>query len=111
MKRLSGFVDMAMDEKEKQEYMNPSANPPKYPYGLCVSLCQEELEKLGLDTEDLSVGDMLHLHSLAKVTSVSSLDSENGSHKRVELVLAYISAEDEDEENKEVDKTSKLYKK
>lgn len=111
VKRMSGFVDMAMDGEEKQEYMNPSADPPKYPYGLCISLCQDELEKLNLDDEELSVGDMIHLHALAKVTSVSSFDSESGSHKRVELVLAFIEAEDEEDENEEADKTSKLYKK
>lgn len=110
VKRLSNFVDMTMDDKEKQEYINPSANPPKYPYGLCVSLCEDELEKLGLDAEELALGDMLHLHALAKVTSVSKNDTEHGSHERVELVLAYIQCEDEGEEDKKVDKTKKLYK-
>jgi hypothetical protein len=106
--KLPAMVSMEMTENEKEEYSKPS--PPQYPYGLCISLCQDELEKLNLADDDLSIGDMLHLHSLAKVTSVSSYDSENGSHKRVELVLAYIAAEDEDKENKE-SPTSKLYKK
>lgn len=108
--RIPAMADMSMSQKEKEEVQNPS--PPQYPYGLCISLCQDELEKLGLSAEELGVGDMIHLHSLAKVTSVSSYDSENGSHQRVELVLAYISAEDEEEEDKEADRSiSKLYKK
>lgn len=110
MAKIPAMVSMEMDQTEKEEYKTPST--PNYPYGLCISLCQDELEKLNLDDEDLQVGDMIHLHSLAKVTSVSYYDSENGSHKRVELVLAYISAEDEEKEDEEAEKgiTSRLYK-
>lgn len=109
MKKLPSMVDMKMDSKEKEEYNTPS--PPTYPYGLCISLCEDELEKLNLDVAEIGIGDMLHLHSLAKVTSVSCHDNEAGSTCRVELVLAYISAEDEDEENEDNKVTSKLYKK
>lgn len=107
------MVDMAMDDEEKAEMISPSLNPPKYPYGLSISLCERELEKLGVDENDLEVGDMLHLHALAKITSVSSQEHENGSHCRVELQICYLSGEDEDEENEEEEKsvTSKLYKK
>lgn len=110
VRHLPAMQDMSMDEKEKAEITSPS--PPKYPYGLCISLCQDELDKLGLEASDLGVGDMIHLHSLAKVTSVSSYDSEDGSHQRVELVLAYISTENEESEDEEADKgmISRLYK-
>lgn len=109
MDKIPAMVDMAATPDEEQEILSPS--PPKYPYGLCISLCQDELEKLGLEEEELSVGDMIHLHALAKVTSVSSYESEDGSHDRVELVLAYIAAEDEDEENEEEDReTPRLYR-
>lgn len=112
--RIPAMQDMAMDAQETQEYLEPT--PPKYPYGLCIAFCQDELEKLGLSEEELCVGDMIHIHALAKVTSVSSYEREDSSDKRVELVLAYISAEDEDEENDEAEKVSaakkmsKLYK-
>ena len=107
------MVDMSMDDDEKAEAVSPSLGIPKYPYGLSISLCEKELEKLGLEDGDLEVGDMLHLHCLAKVTSVSSNEYESGSHCRVELQICYMSGEDEDEENEEEEKsvTSKLYKK
>lgn len=113
MKKLPAMVDMAMDDEEKAEYSAPSISTPKYPYGLSISLCEKELEKLGIDENDLEVGDMLHLHALAKITSVSSQEYEEGSHCRVELQICYLSGEDEDEENEEEEKsvTSKLYKK
>lgn len=107
MKKLSGMVDMSMSDKEKEEMMSPS--PPKYPYGLCISLCEEELKKLGIAEDELEVGDMLHLHSLAKVTSVSSHDNEFSSGCRIELQICYMSGENEEDENKPV--TSRLYKK
>lgn len=111
--KIPPMVDMSATAEEAEEILQPS--PPKYPYGLCISFCQDELEKLGLDEEELCIGDLLHLHALAKVTSVSSYDSENGSSKRVELVLAYIAAEDEDKEDDEAEKpmkdiTKRLYR-
>ena len=110
MEKIPAMVSMEMTQTEKEEYSKPS--PPRYPYGLCISLCQDELEKLNLDDEELQVGDMIHIHSLARVTSVSSYDSESGSNKRVELVLAYISAEDEAEEDREEEnETPRLYRK
>lgn len=104
------MVDMSLSSKEKEEAVNPS--PPQYPYGLCISLCQDELDKLGIGNDELECGDMLHLHCLAKVTSVSTHDNEYSSGCRVELQICYMSGEDEDEENREDSKvTSRLYKK
>lgn len=107
--KIPAMVDMSMDDEEKAEFMTPS--PPKYPYGLCISLCEKELEKLNLDGS-CDVGDMLHMHCLAKVTSVSSRDDDNGSSCRIELQITHIEAnpENEDEENAESQsRTSKLY--
>lgn len=109
------MVDMALDAKELAEIISPPA--PKYPYGLCISLCQDELDKLNLDPDDAQIGAMLHLHCLAKVTSVSSNENEvSGPNCRVELQIIAIAAESEDDENEEADsmpaskKMSKLYK-
>ena len=69
------------------------------------------LEKLDLDTEEVEVGDFLHIHALAKVTSVSKRDTGNGSDSRVELILTHISAEDESEEDEEAEESEPLHKK
>lgn len=105
--KLSSMVSMEMDDKERAEMTMPSM--PRYPYGLCLSLCQDELQKLNLDDEDLGVGDMLHLNCLAKVTSVSSNETEDGEYCRVELQVTHIEAESEDAENDKEDKVMKLY--
>lgn len=107
--KIPSMVSMELDDKEKAEMSSPSL--PKYPYGLCISLCDDELEKLNLDTDEVNVGDMLHMHCLAEVTSVSKRDDSNGPCCRIELQITNIAAESEDEENEESEKsfTSKLY--
>jgi len=105
------MVDMRMDQKEKAEMMSPS--PPDYPFGLCISLCQDELEKLGLLDADIEVGDMLHLQIMTKVTSYSENDNEvSGPTCRVELQVTHIGGvEDEDTEDQEDKGTiSRLYR-
>lgn len=120
MEKLPAMVDMSMSPGEAQEQCGPIATPdlPKYPYGLCISLGPDEIEKLGLG-DDCEVGNFLHIHALAKVTSYSKRDTESGSDTRIELVLAFMEAEDEGEENDEAEaapmmpanmRRSKLYR-
>ena len=110
------FTDMSLSLQDAQKEMGmPSTDPsnlPKYPYGLCISFCKDEIDKLGLDVDDCSVGDFLHLHALAKVTSYSVRETEGGPEPRIEMVLAFIEAEDEGEEDDEADKgiTTRLYR-
>lgn len=110
---------MAMlPEEAKEEYASPPSPDklPKYPYGLCISLCKDELDKLGLDVSEIDIGEMLHLHAMARVTSKSNQETEAGDNPRIELVMAFLEIEDEDAENKEENrvtpakKLSKLYR-
>lgn len=115
MKRVAPMVDMRKTPAEVEEDSIPSAaDQPAYPYGLSISLCQDELEKLGLDHTDFEVGDLVHFHAMSVVTSVSSSQNEGGNTCRVELQITHLSAEDEaeeDEENEEQeDAPSRLYK-
>ena len=98
------FQDMAQSPKEAEESMPcPSpADAPRYPYGLCISLCEDELEKLGVDEGELEVGDIIHLHAFALVTSASESATMGGDkHCRVELQITHMSLESEDEENED----------
>lgn len=106
-------------KKTTSEATQPMMDQPTYPYGLCISLCQDELDKLGITVDELAVNDMLHLHALASVTSISKLDTVNsGQSSRVELQITHISAiESETDEDKQEEtklsgsqKISKLYK-
>lgn len=104
---LPNFVDMAITPKEREEEygqgpMSSGGPQPMYPYGLCLSFCQDELEKLDLD-DDCEPGDTVHLFCLAKVTSVSKSDTTEGTKTRIEMQITHIAAESEDDENEEAD--------
>lgn len=49
---------------------------PKYPYGLCLSLDDDTLKKLGLDGELPEVGEVIHFMAMARVTSASENERE-----------------------------------
>ena len=105
------MVDMSMSPAEAQAENGPYpvANAPRYPYGLQICLGPEEIAKLDLDDEDCCVGDILHIHAFAKVTSYSKRDTESGSDTRIELVLAFMEVEDEDDENEDDEEEEKPY--
>lgn len=75
-------------------------NTPRYPWGLCLSIENEQLDKLDLDG-DCEVGDVIHLCCMAKVTSVSCRETEGKEDRRIELQVTDIAVEDEDRENEE----------
>ena len=103
------FVDMAKSPEEVKE-QTAIASPiepkvPVYPYGLCISLSQDELDKLDLDP-DCEVGDIVHLMAMAKVTSRSENEMETSDGKkekccRIELQITHLSVEDENDEDPE----------
>jgi len=101
------MVDMAHTPAEMKEEAASSipcsTGAPKYPYGLCIRLGKDELEKLDLGC-DCEVGDMIHLFAMAKVTSVSAYETENGSSQNVELQITHLGLENEEEEEEEVQK-------
>ena len=90
------MVDMARSTQEKIEAMDapvPTA-AADYPYGLCISLDQDDLAKLDLD-DDVEAGDMIHLVAFAKVTSVNKSDYNGAKTCRVELQIQSLAVEDE----------------
>lgn len=97
------MVDMARTTEEKLKASFPTVlDQPNYPYGLSISLCDSELEKLEIDYDDVNVDDIIHMHCFAVVTSKSS-NVVQGTEPtcRIELQITHISAEDEAEEDQE----------
>lgn len=89
------MVDMARDPEEMAEgMMAQEYTPPAYPYGLCISLTHNELEKLDMDA-DCEVGDLLHMVCMAKVMSIT----KNEDSCRIEMQIMDIETlEDENQE-------------
>lgn len=107
MEKLSHMIDMARTPEEAKESAEKQGFPtdsPVYPYGLAISLGEEELEKLGVDYSDWSVGDLFHLHAMTKITSISEREMENGNCCRVEMQIIALTGESEDDENREEEK-------
>ncbi len=90
--------DMARTPDEpKDEPMDIGAVTNRYPYGLCISLDDDQLKKL--DLEKPETGDMIHLFAMARVTSVSEREMADGSKCcHVELQITHLGLEDEDQE-------------
>jgi len=95
--------DMGKTPDEAKEDMGPLDVPSvtnRYPYGLCISLDEDQLKKLDLEKPD--VGDMIHLFAMARVTSVSENEKSDGSKCcRVELQITHLGLEDENDEGAE----------
>lgn len=107
------LVDMELDDEAKNDLSVPVAGMvagmqeklvPAYPWGLRLSLTEQELCKLGLDCSEIKAGDYIHLRAFARVKDVTTGsrehpvtgDSENTA--RVELQIEQLAAEDEDKE-------------
>ena len=87
--KLRDLKRTAAEAKEGMIPVETSMPKPEsyYPYGLEVRLEKEELEKLGLDAGDFSVGDMVSVSGKAKVTNISTNEGENDESACVTLQL------------------------
>lgn len=83
---------------------------PRYPYGLCISLEDETLKKLGLDGDLPGVGDIIQFNAIAKVTNVSENEREatdGGTRKccRVELQITDMGIPGANQADRDVEKS------
>lgn len=105
--------DMALSDDEQKE-MYPSvagsedeANEPKYPYGLCLCLDEQALQKLGIKSLP-EVGQVMQINAKVMVKSVGEYESQHsGIRRNMDL---QITALDILPSKKEVD-VNKLYDK
>lgn len=91
---------MELDDDSKLDAVMPIAmsKKPDFPFGLRICLTEAEFEKLGLDPSEAEVGGICHLHGLARITSVSTNESDGGQSCRVEMQIENLAIEDEDAE-------------
>lgn len=92
---MGKLVDMTMSNERQGNHPMPFDMPERsrFPYGLRICLCDEELKKLGIDA-DCDVGDYLDLRGFATVLAVHKEDGSN----RVELQIEKLSIENESNE-------------
>ncbi len=95
------MTSMELDPEEQHDMVMPIpvAEEPKYPWGLRINLTQSELEKLGLDYAGAQLDGVVHLHALARITSMSCDQTQDGENCRIELQITDMDVESEDDEN------------
>jgi hypothetical protein len=71
-------------KEEAKEYAT-SGKPSPYPWGLCIRLESEELEKLGI-TDLPGVGDEFHILAVAKVTGCNQ-SAREGQDEETSVAL------------------------
>lgn len=82
------MINMQMSKEEAKEYTNPEpADAPKYPWGLCISLDDDSLTKLGM-TAPPAVGTQMQVTALVTVTSCGMNQTQGGeAESRCELQI------------------------
>ncbi|MEC4595460.1 capsid staple protein [Burkholderia vietnamiensis] len=92
------LVNMERTEAERkaaeERWDAESERGPDYPYGLCLNLGGDEMEKLGI--KDLpAVGGEMSLTAKVKVTSVSSYETDGGGgSKSISLQITEMALDD-----------------
>jgi hypothetical protein len=85
------LVDMELEDEEAAEMPMPiKLETPRYPFNLCICLTKSDMDKLGLDASDASVGDVIDMRAFGEVTSISK--------DRVEIQIQKLALENETEE-------------
>jgi uncharacterized membrane-anchored protein len=104
---MSKMVNMKIDRSTAKAYAEPAmVDAPAYPWGLNLTLDNETLEKLKLETLP-EAGEQLLLVAKVKVTNTSSSDSADGKkHQTVSLQITDMCLEDGGEK---VEASEKLY--
>lgn len=108
MAKLNPMVSVELDDEDQYDAIPamPGMEKPRYPYCLRLSFDESILDKLDLDIKDFEVGGIIHLHALARITSVSQnaveVNGEKKNCERAELQIEDLAVESEDQENREV---------
>lgn len=94
---VTPLVDMEMDDEAKMDSVMPisTSERPEYPWGLRISLCGDEMDKLNLDPSEAFVGGIVTGRFISKITSVSASDGDFGSSCRVELQITALALGDD----------------
>lgn len=93
--------------EEKKEMATPGYEMPEYPYGLNICLSEESIAKLDL-AELPQAGDELLITAKVKVSRVSSVDTDRGLERGLDLQITEMNLEMRKDP---ADLANKMYKK
>lgn len=99
----SPMVSLELTDEEKLDIACPvgCADAPDYPWSMRISFDDDILERFGCDVSDFTVGDVILLKCVAKVTGLSSNDTATGPKSRVEFQITDLSIMGEGDDDDE----------
>jgi hypothetical protein len=101
------MINMKQAVKREEVPGEIESDEPRYPYGLCIRLDKDSLEKLGI-TALPKVGGEMMITAKAVVKSTSAYDTQGGTDMSVELQITDMDVgQTENAQNN--DRASKLY--
>lgn len=83
------LVSMKLDPKEQKKESDIAYEKPLFPWGLCVELNDDALQKLGIDKLP-DVDDTMTLTASVTVTSVSGRATAEGEAKSMSLQITAL---------------------
>jgi hypothetical protein len=79
---MASLINMEMSQEEAKEYTAPTpADAPKYPWGLCITLNDDSLDKLGVKTLP-GVETEVTIVAKATVSRISENQTQGGESER-----------------------------
>jgi hypothetical protein len=92
-------------EKNTNHEVPMEMETAKYPYGLRITLNNQEISKLGLSVKELEVGQLINVTALARVNTLRDDKNERRENQSIELTLEQMDV------TKPQSKTSKHFSK
>lgn len=83
---MTTLLSMELSPTEAKQESACEPEPPKYPWGLCIDLNEDSLQKLGIDTLP-ELGTTMTIVAKAEVQSASSSQYQGDEKPRMNLSL------------------------
>jgi hypothetical protein len=104
------LINMKHSRDEAKKYVESDvSDEPQYPYGLCIDLGKDELEKLGINALP-KVGAEMKIMAVAYVKSTSAYETQSeGKDMRVSLQITDMAIEGTTSGERQASAASGLY--
>lgn len=80
------LINMELSSAEAKQEVAMESEAPKYPWGLCLTLNDDALKKLGIDKLP-EIGSKVRIVAVAEVSAVRAYAEQNGADTSVDLQI------------------------
>lgn len=86
-------LKLSKEESKKRAEPQSSSDGPKYPYGTCITLEKEALEKLGISLRDFKAKDGVRVEAVGYVKSIRTAEGETYGSTELTIQLTKLGVE------------------